>query len=152
MKLGLAGTKTQTQYTDKVKRDAVETAARLGLRAASRELDIPETNIRRWAKKPKYAANGAQKSEVLRDGNPRADLRKKLDKIADLSSDRILEILKRKKKRKVPLTYSLRDLSTVLGISTDKIQKLSGDIPLEQEPIEVTYSFENEDKSDVKSS
>ena len=148
----MATKRKRNEYTDSVKRDAVETAARLGIHAACRELDIPYGTLYPWTKNPKFTTKTTPKKENLRDGNPLADLRKKLDKIADLSSDRILEILKRKKKRKVLLPYTLRDLSTVLGISTDKIQKLSGDIPIEQEPIKVVYTFENEDKPDVKDS
>lgn len=123
------GANGKNEYSDEFKQSATEAALRLGVSVTARDLGIPRTTLQNWVRKydqPK----GQQKRPPTHDGNPLEKLREKLERIADLSAERIGEFLEGKTPKGAmhgnSRVYTLRDVATVLGISTDKLVLLGG--------------------------
>ena len=123
------GANGKNNYSPEFKESATEAALRLGLSVTARDLGIPKSTLRNWVKKSCHP-NGTQKRIPTHDGNPLEKLRGKLERIADLSAERIGEFLEGENPKGAmdgkSRVYTLRDVATVLGISTDKLVLLGG--------------------------
>ncbi len=146
--------RTKNEYSDEYKKAAVEAALRMGIRPASRELSISESTVRSWIKKLR-SPKCAQKREPTHDGNPLEGLKAKLEYIADLSAQRIGEFLEGGEPPAGSMDgrtrlYTLRDVATVLGISTDKLFLLGGGkIDTAQRAFDVNISIKKHDDSET---
>jgi len=128
------GANGKNNYSPEFKESATEAALRLGIRPTARDLGISSGTLSNWVRKYRQDTNNTQKSIPERipthDGNPLEKLRGKLERIADLSAERIGEFLEGENPKGAmdgkSRVYTLRDVATVLGISTDKLVLLGG--------------------------
>jgi len=126
------GKKTRKSYSPKYKKTAVNAALLGGIRPTARDLGIPSTTLRNWVNKQVRQKDGAQKNEPIFDhtGDAIEELTVKLRKIANLSADRVIRYLEGHVtiSAEGKIMFQLRELSTVLGISTDKLIALGGNV------------------------
>ena len=120
-----------SDYDKEYRDSAIEVGLRLGASSASRELGIPRSTIRNWIIDYRKRQNGqvvSQRKIPEHTGNVLNELREKLKTIANLSADHVVEQLKGHFKihSNGKHIFTLKEVATVLGISTDKLIALGG--------------------------